>query len=209
MGEWTMALPGAVTVFPSWPPSALAAATIGGLWLCLTSKPWRLAGVLAIPIALALIAAAPHPALYFSEEGDNAGLVVEGNGRWLAVADRRKGKFDARVWMEEAGIDVEKAKPRALSDVADCDRLGCVATVEASLIAVSLDRAGLDDDCTRAELVLALYPVSKYERRECAARLIDRRDAWEKGAHAIYVDGGAIRVTTSAEIRGARPWTGR
>lgn len=209
MGEWTMSLPGAVTVFPSWPPSALAAMTIGGLWLCLMSKPWRLAGVIALPIALALVAAAPHPEIYFSEEGENAGLVVVDGGRSLAVADRRKGKFDARVWMEEAGIDVEKAKPAALADVAACDRLGCVATVEAARVAVSTDRAGLDDDCARAELVLALYPVSRGERRDCVARLIDRRDAWEEGAHAVYVERGVIRVTTSAQARGTRPWTGK
>jgi competence protein ComEC len=209
MGEWTMNLPGAVAVFPSWPPSALAAATIGGLWLCLMSKPWRLAGFFAAPVAIAFIAATPHPALYFSEEGDNAGLVVEAEGKALAVADRRKGRFDARVWMEEAGINAEREKPRPLADFAQCDAFGCVVTVDAGPIAVSVDRAGLDDDCARAALVLALYPASRSERRNCAARLIDRRDAWEKGAHAVYVDDGDIRIVTSADRRGARPWSKR
>ncbi len=209
LGTWTMNLKGAVTVFPQWPASAILVLTIGGLWLCLMSKPWRLAGFLSLPLAAALIAAKPHPVVYFSEEGDNVGVLdLRGETRALALFDRRKGKFDARAWMEEAGIDIERAKALPLSDIAACDAAGCVTTIRGATIAVSGDRQGLDDDCARASLVLATYPVDRAERDLCAAALINRRDAWENGAHAVYVEDGEIRIETVAERRGKRRWTG-
>ncbi len=209
MGKWTMHLPGAVTVFPQWPPVALGVLTVGGLWLCLMSKPWRLAGLASVPIAAAFIAVTQHATLYVGEDGDNAGMVITAgdSGRTLAILDRRKGKFDSRVWMEQAGIDSAKTKPIALAEVAPCDAQGCVATIDAMRIAISNDRAGLDDDCARAELVVALYPVSGPERRDCKARLIDRRATWEEGAHAVFFKEGAIRIVTAAEKRGRRPWS--
>lgn len=209
LAEWTKALPGAVTVFPSWPASSIGVLTIGGLWLCLMTAPWRLGGLAALPAAAALIAADPHPALFMSGEGDNVGALVsdQTGAAQLAVFDLRKSRFDARVWMEEAGIDVEKKDAAALRGVYPCDASGCVVATGGARIAVSADRAGLDDDCARADLVLALYVVSKNERKGCKAGLIDRRDAWENGAHAVYVRNGRLRVETVAARRGKRPWT--
>lgn len=210
LGRWTMALPGAVTVFPQWPASALGVLTLGGLWLCLMSKPWRLAGIASVPVAAALIGAEPHPRIFISDDGDNAGVVFDepGAARVMAVADRRRGKFDARVWTEQAGIDIEKARPALLADKAPCDPEGCVLRDGGATIAISTARAGFDDDCARASLVIALYPVSAFDRRECPVRVIDRRDAWEYGAHALYVADGVIRISTVDSLRGLRPWTG-
>ncbi|NWG90969.1 MAG: ComEC/Rec2 family competence protein, partial [Parvularculaceae bacterium] len=209
LAEWTRALPGAVTVFPAWPASSLFFLTIGGLWLCLMSAPWRLGGLAALPVAATLIAANPHPGLFLSADGDNVGALVEdkfGKAQ-LAVIDLRKSKFDARVWMEEAGIDAEKQSAAALAEFFPCDASGCVVATDGAEIAVSRDRSGLDDDCARADLVIALYVVAKRDRAGCKARLIDRRDAWEKGAHAVYVRNGNLRIETAAARRGDRPWT--
>ncbi|MFZ5618745.1 MAG: ComEC/Rec2 family competence protein, partial [Pseudomonadota bacterium] len=211
IGKWTMNLPGAVTVFPEWPASALVMLTIGGVWLCLMSAPWRLAGFSALPVAIALIAVEPHPDFFISEEGDNVGVLYRLPEKMpgLAVFDKRKGRFDARVWMEQAGIDAEKKKPIRLSEIGACDNLGCVVEIEGATIAVSSDRAGLDDDCALSRAVIALYPVSKPERRNCRAMLIDRRDAWENGAQAAFVSGRGVRIESVAVARGERPWTRR
>ncbi len=210
MAYWTMNLPGAVTVFPQWPSSALGVLTIGGLWLCLMAAPWRLGGLLALPVVAALIIAEPHPALFVNEEGDNAGFLLSDgeDKRVLAVFDRRKSRFDSRVWMEQAGINAEKMQPAKLSNHATCDRDGCVAEINGAAIAVSSSRAGLDDDCARADLVVAFYPVGDRDRNGCSAELIDRRDAWNDGAHAVFVAKDDMRITTVAEGRGRRPWTG-
>lgn len=208
MGRWTIGLPGAVTVFPQWPPAALGVITMGGLWLCLMTAKWRLAGLASLPVATILIATTPHPQLFFSDEGDNAGVIVETEtgARRFAVFDARKSRFDSGVWMEQAGFDAKTEKPSHLADFADCDRSGCVVELSARRIAFSRNPMGLADDCARADLVVATYPVSDRERRGCKSALIDRRDAWRKGAHAVYLETSGFRIETVRERRGDRPW---
>lgn len=209
LARWTTELPGAVTVFPHWPPAALGVLTIGGLWLCLMSAPWRLFGVAALPAAAALIAAEPHPVLYVSDQADNVGCrySADGGGSRLAVLDRARSRFDVNVWMEHAGVDAETQRPAKLSDVAPCDESGCVIMADGALMAVVKRRSGLDDDCRRADLVIALFVVTGKERANCGAQLIDRRDAWRDGAHSAYVRNGAIRIQSAASLRGERPWS--
>jgi competence protein ComEC len=208
MAQWTANLPGAVTVFPHWPSSALGVLTIGGLWLCLMSAPWRLCGIAALPVSIALIAAQPHPRIYVSEEGDNVGVLFDAPGeRVFAVFDARKGRFDTEVWMEQAGIDTVRVKASRLDEFANCDIHGCVTSFDGRMIAISNRQSGLKDDCGRADLVIALYPVANWDRQGCKAALIDRRDAWNSGAHAVYISNAGIRAVSSAAIRGARPWT--
>jgi competence protein ComEC len=209
LANWTAGLPGAVTVFPQWPPAALGVITLGGLWLCLMSAPWRWWGAAALPAAALIAASAPQASVYVSAEGDNAALVASAaGGRTLAVFDRRRSRFDRTVWMEEAGIDSERSEPAALRDIARCDAVGCAAESGGLRIAFLGDRIGLDDDCFRADLVIAFFPVAAADRAGCAAGLIDRRDVWRGGAHAVYLHEGEIRIVTAAERRGARPWTG-
>ncbi|OFX04620.1 MAG: hypothetical protein A3E78_05185 [Alphaproteobacteria bacterium RIFCSPHIGHO2_12_FULL_63_12] len=209
IATWTMNLPGAVTMFPHWPPTALGALTLGGLWLCLMSAPWRLGGLFMLPVAGALILANPHPSVFVSDSGDNAGVLfttAEG-ARTLAVYDKRKTKFDVEVWMEQAGIDVRRAKSSRLADAAACDRRGCAVLIDGAWIAISGERSGFDDDCARADAVIALYPVARAERESCGALLIDRRDAWNAGAHALYISKGEVSAVSAADRRGVRPWT--
>ncbi|MEK7265903.1 MAG: ComEC/Rec2 family competence protein [Pseudomonadota bacterium] len=207
--RWTMDLPGSVSVFAHWPPAALGVLTLGGLWLCLMSAPWRLGGLAVLPVAAALIFANPHPAVFVSDDGDNAGVLFktpEGESSF-AVYDKRKGKFDTEVWMEQAGIDVRRVTPLRLADYAACDLRGCAAAIDGAWIAISGERSGFEDDCARADAVIALYPVAKPEREGCNALLIDRRDAWNSGAHALYVTRGRVRIVSATEQRGVRPWS--
>ncbi len=45
MGRWVSGLPGAVSVMPAWPVSALVLVSLGGLWLGLWRKSWRWLGL--------------------------------------------------------------------------------------------------------------------------------------------------------------------
>jgi hypothetical protein len=76
------------------------------------------------------------------------------------------------------------------------------------VLAVSTDPLALDDDCARADIVIALYPLSRRRPAACAARLIDRRMVWERGAHAVWIgDDSRMQVSDVASFRGDRPWT--
>ena len=201
---------GAVSVFAHWPPAALGVLTLGGLWLCLMSAPWRLGGLIALPIASALILANPHPEVFISDDGDNAGVIVKtpDSRRAFAIYDKRKGRFDSDVWMEQAGFEIGREKPLKLSDFAACDQRGCATEINGEWIAISGDRAGFEDDCDRADVVIALYPVLKSDRESCRAALVDRRDAWAAGAHALFITRDKVRIVSAADLRGVRPWSG-
>jgi competence protein ComEC len=110
--------------------------------------------------------------------------------------------------MERAGIDPDRWEPVALRKVALCDGGGCATVVAGLQIAVIDDPLALGEDCARAELVVALFPVGKAKTDACRATLIDRADAWGDGAHAVWIDDGEIvRKQSVADGRGRRPWS--
>ena len=202
---------GAVSVTPQWPLSALLALTFGGLWLCLSRSPWRLAGLAALPAAFFLIANARPPTLFVAPSGLNAGVVLNHEDkREIAVFSTRRDRFAATVWTEAAGLDPVRAEPAPMKEVFSCDDAGCAgALTDGPKISFIRNRAALDEDCARADLVVAFFPASSVDWSACRAVLIDRRSVWRDGAHAVWVeDGGAFRIETAKDNRGERPWTG-
>jgi len=211
LGRSVSALPAAVTVFPKWPDAVLLVFSAGGLWICLTTGSWRLGGLVAMPVASLMIAMSRAPDVYVSASGENAAAVVEvDEARVLAVFDPRKDRFAARVFLEHAGLDERKEKPLAMRRAGLCDAEGCVAAVRGASVAFTDRRETLDDDCARAALVVALFPVSRRERSGCAAALIDRGAVWRNGAHAATIaKSGEVRIENVKDRRGERAWTGQ
>jgi len=170
---------------------------------------WRFAGLTALPVASFFIAMHSAPQLFVAEDGDNAGVIVRNvkGDKTLALYDRRKDRFSASAWMEASGIDPARSKSMRLSDFAPCDRDGCVINLRGVRIAISEFETGLDDDCARADLVIALYPVAPFLRDDCAAALIDRRDVWNNGAYSVFISSDAkIRIKNTRDTRGDRAW---
>ncbi len=211
LGASVSELPRAVTVFPKWPEAVLPVFALGGLWLCLMTGPWRLAGLAALPLAALIIATSRAPDVYVSASGDNAAALVNIDGApRLAVFNARKDRFAAGVFLEHSGLDEREEKPLAMGGAGFCDDQGCVAAVNGAPIAFTDRREALDDDCARAVLVVATFPVSNRERAGCAAAIIDRRAIWNGGAQAATIAGnGAVRIESVEDRRGERAWTGR
>lgn len=207
-------LDGAVSTTPQWPQSAMIALTVGGLWLCLSRAPWRLAGFAAIPVAAILVSNARPPLLFVSPTGLNAGIVAknEEGDRALFVHSTRREKFAASMWEEAAGLDIERVKPSSVSEIFACDPAGCAGNIADQAVVTAAfveDPASLGEDCHRADLVIAFFPASSADWRACNAFLIDRRSAWNRGAHAVWVEkDGSLKVQSANELRGNRPWTG-
>ena len=214
IASWASGLPGAVSTTPQWPQGAMLALTFGGLWLCLSRAPWRLAGLAAIPLAWILIAQARPPVLFVSPSGLNAGVVASNGegGKALHVYAARRERFAAELWEEAAGLDPDAVRPSAMAAIFACDASGCAGAVTdqgSAIVAVTTDKAALAEDCRRADIVVALFPASAGDWRACKAFLIDRRSVWRRGAHAAWIEkDGALVVKTANEERGARPWTG-
>jgi competence protein ComEC len=90
------AWPGAVSLVPVMPIWALVSIALGGLWLCLWRRPWRLLGVLPILAgALAASLAVPPDVL---ASGDAKLMAVRDGTNGLYLSSGRVRRFDAGIW---------------------------------------------------------------------------------------------------------------
>jgi len=74
-------------------------------------------------------------------------------------------------------------------------------------VALSLKIGALNEDCARADVLIAALPV----RRGCdkPELVVDRFDVFRDGATALSFDEDGIRVETVNDARGTRPWSKR
>jgi competence protein ComEC len=194
-------LPGAVGRVPAIPTLAFALIVMGGLWCALWGTRWRLLGVLPIALGLMLAPTAQRPDILV---GRNAGLVaVRGpDGRLSALAGRGSG-YELARWLEHDG-DGRAAAEAGKASAFRCDRLGCIAHVKGMRVAVARSGAALRDDCAAAAIVVLAFP--KPARCRPAGLTIDAGDLAARGAHALTIENGKVRVETVADARGDRPW---
>ena len=198
--------PGAVALVRATPVSALVVIALGGLWLCLWRRRWRLFGVPVMALGLALGA-------WRSEVPD---ILVSGDGRLMAVKNadgrlslstRRVARFAGDIWLRRAGQGAPLSWPRegpGPDGRLACDSLGCIYRAGGHVVALEKRTGARPDDCAVADIVVSAVPV----RGPCpSARLIiDRFDLWREGAHAIWFDGQDVRVDNVRRVQGARPW---
>ncbi|MFZ1106318.1 MAG: ComEC/Rec2 family competence protein, partial [Hyphomicrobiaceae bacterium] len=194
-------LPGAVGRVPAIPTLAFGLIVVGGLWGTLWGTRWRLLGIVPITLGLMLAPTGRRPDVLI---GRGAGLVaVRGaDGKLSALAGRGSG-FELARWLEHDGdarLPAEAAKASAFR----CDPQGCIAQVKGQRLAVARSGAALRDDCSLATIVVLALPRPK----RCTARgpAIDIDDVRARGAHALTIQDGKVRIETVADVRGDRPW---
>lgn len=202
-------LPGSVAHVGAMPPAALGLIVLGGVWLCVWRKPWRLAGLaLAVPGLVLMLTQRP------------ADILIDGDGRLIATraadgelwfSTLRRAQFAGGIWLRRSGQEEKSVWPWREGAAAPagmrCDSLGCVQEIDGQIIAFVRDSRALPEDCAGADLVISLVPV----RGACPNphTVIDRFDLWRNGAHAIWLEADGARVRTVAETRGDRPWARR
>jgi len=199
----------AVTTIAAMPPSALLAIVSGGLWICLWRRPWRAWGLSGIAIGLVIASASTRPDI-IADGGARLFAVAGEDGRML-VSSRSTARFERDIWLRRAGYVAgeEGSFPRTgdkanASDLR-CDESGCIWQAKGHTISFVRDRAALLDDCRTASIVISAVPVPG--RRCPSARvLVDRFDLWRNGTHAIWINGGKVRIESVNSARGVRPW---
>jgi competence protein ComEC len=202
------ALPGAVTLVPAWPVSALGLIALGGLWLCLWRLRWRWFSLAAMAAGL-LVAFDTRPPDLLVDESGRLFAVRGADGR-LALSSRRVATFVGDNWLRRAGQDISPAWPGAGESWPDgslrCDGLGCLyRSVAGPTVALIKDPRAIAEDCAAADILVSLVPV----RRACSDRpFIDRFDLWRHGAHAMWLETGeqSPLVQRAVDSRRGRPW---
>jgi len=198
MGQWVSNLPGAVTLAPAMPLSALLLISLGGLWALLWQKSWRWWGLVPLLIGCVWAYAAPRPDMLVAPDAQT--VAIRGGDGLLHFVRKPKDHFVARAWLRRDGDGRDIMD--AIGDPSiKCDGVGCVMK-GAVLVAVSQKPEALADDCAAAKVVVsaAAAPACKGP-----AVVIDRDTA---------MTGQGWRVNLSAEPsaqsvrgeRGVRPW---
>lgn len=196
-------LPGAVGRLPAISLTSFLLMAVGGLWICIWRRRWRLLGLAAVAAGLVLAPMLRRPDVLVGREGQV--LAVRASDGNLAAVVQRGAMFELGRWLEHDG---DARPPRDLAAAQTgfrCDPSGCTALAGGTLISLVRQPSALADDCQRAGLLILTMP--RPQACQSQAVVIDLYDLRDRGTHAITIDGGSIRVTTVGDLRGDRPWT--
>jgi competence protein ComEC len=198
------AWPEAAMLVPSLPGASLWLLTAGGLWLCLWRRRWRYAGLPVVAIGL-MLGPPPAPDLLMSEDGRVLGLRDERGV--VHVASARLDRYVTDSWARRQGQD--GARRWTVSADEQAAGLGCSTGLcrwrkGPWRVALVSDEKRLAEACGSADIVLST--VDAQARCRGPRLVIDRRDAWKDGAHALWLDDLGVRRETANARRGDRPW---
>lgn len=189
-----------VSAMPLW---GLLAAAGGGLWLSIWLGHWRFLGLLPITASILSIALWRPPDILLSGDARLVGVQLESGRYWRS--SKRVNRFDAEIWARRAGLSHGELDHEMDGDVVPrCDSQGCIFVKDGVKIAFAATAGAVAEDCALVDLMVSSVPVRRACRRPLV--VIDRFDLWREGAHAIRIDGDAVRVRTVAGTRGSRPW---
>jgi competence protein ComEC len=196
MGRWVSGLPGAVSLAPAMPLSALLLISLGGLWLAIWRRGWRLWGLAPLLLGAVLAWRAPLPDMLVA--GDAVTIAIRGDDGLLHFVRKPRDKYAARDWLRRDGDgrDIEDAVD--LKGLA-CDGVGCVVTKGKLLIAASLRPEALIEDCTRAQVLVSAAVTNC----KGPAVVIDQKTAGEGWRITLSSPPTAVSVR---DYRGDRPW---
>ena len=216
VAAWTADIPGAVVPVPRPPLATLVLVLLGGLWLALWRTGWRRLGLLPIMLGILLAAINRQPDILI----DARGMLVAArlDGEKLALSPWKKDSWVTNGWLRGAGQSEPAPWPqagqagpapvleRAGRDIPTlvCDPLGCIYRRADMQVALTRKADALPEDCARNDLVIS-YP--RIEACPDGTDLIGPRTLRRSGGLALWIDPGAIRQKTVAEVRGDRPWT--
>jgi competence protein ComEC len=198
------AIPGALIALPAMPDGAFYLMVLGGLWLCLWRRRWRLAGLVPIALGIAWAPYQPRADIIVGQEGPL--VAVRGTDGLLNVPPGKPPSFEFKRWREHDGAPVDsRTRSEPVSSPFRCDPAGCTARVGGLLIAAPSHREAWADDCRMADIVVLPGPKPHWCRPRLLVIDVTRLRAY--GTHVVQL-GPQPTIATVQEARGVRPWTG-
>jgi competence protein ComEC len=203
VAQHVSALPGNVWQTPRLPVWGLAIVAFGGLWLCLWQGKWRRWGTIGIVAGMAT--------MFLTRPPD---IVVADFGRFLAaratsgdyyVLGGNEERIVKSLFAEETGAALLPwPEPGVPDDTLDCTAGGCRYTARGKTVAIVTDDRGLPQGCDAVDAIVSQAPAGFACRKRIP--VVDRIDNWRRGAVALWLDPGGIRVLGANDSRGNRPW---
>lgn len=195
-------LPEAQGMVPALPlPSAILLG-LAAIVLCLTRGPMRGAALLVSVISFVFIWLREVPDIHV--EATAKTMAARGAEGDMVPVPARRGRFAVSQWLRLEGdeaLPAEATRRPGWTCVEDV----CRASVEGRrVVYVGKEEPAMALPCAEADILVTAFPL----RGRCrSVKLrIDRFSVWRKGAHALYIDGDAIRIETARDLQGERPW---
>ncbi len=212
IAHFTASQPGAVRLTAQMSGLAIALFVAGELWLALWQGRVRLAGLVPIAAATALVWATPVPDLLVAGDGQQVGITVpgpDGETRLLSLRDSRSAYTHDNM-MELAGVSAEPV-PLVEWDDARCSSAFCTLALERGgrtwVLLLGRGRAQVEERALAAACAEADIVVSeRFLPRSCRPRWLkaDRRYLGQSGGLAIDLAGETI--TSVGQSQGKHGW---
>ena len=199
-------LPGAVRMVPEAPASVLALAALGGLWLFIWRGRWRLAGAIAVIVALVLWQERPdRPDILIAPNGKLIGIMTP-QGR---VLDHETAQsFAAKSWLRRDG-DIASQVQSAEREGWHRQQGQLTATLKGWEIRSIWKRGAtaevLRTLCTDKTILIAKH--AKTAKGKCL--FLGRRELERSGAIAIYLNKEGANVVRALDPSYRRLWSRR
>ncbi|MEO7053463.1 MAG: ComEC/Rec2 family competence protein, partial [Rhizomicrobium sp.] len=120
LGRFVSGLPGAVTVTPAFPLSALVSIALGGLWILLWRRHWRWWGLLPVVAGIVMAVSAPRPDMMIASDART--IALRGPDGLFHFPRAPKDRFAAARWLLRDG-DIRDWRAAVGSPMVTCDAL--------------------------------------------------------------------------------------
>ena len=196
--------PGAAQLVPSMPVWGLMLLGLGGFWLCVWRRRWRLLGLAPIAAGyLTLLLPRPPDVVI---DGEAHLMAVRGTDGAYLVSSHEHSRYAEDTWARRGAVGRGPLWPQTGTSTDGslaCDHDGCIYKAGDRVVALERSSTALAEDCARADLVVTPVP----NRGECRTkRVIDRFDTWRNGSYAVWLDADRITIESVRDWRGERPW---
>jgi len=207
VARWVSGLDGAIGHVPSPGALVLPLVAAGGLMLVLLSGRARLIGAAPLALALGLWADVRRPDVLIAPSGGLVGAMTP-EGR--ALSKPRGDGFAARVWLENDGDPVAQELSFARGGFSG-EKGAAVLSMGGWQLTHLTGRGARDrlpGACAGPDLVVISVEVTPEEVPD-GCPVMDKGALARSGALALWHDAGSIRMHSTADLTGARPWTMR
>jgi competence protein ComEC len=164
------AWPGTAVQISALPVGALVLVSLGGLWLALWRTHLRWGGSLFVVIGIALGIAARAPDVLVA--GDARGFAVNDPVAGLIFAGEKPPRFERETLLRRAGTTETATAwtipPHVTSDPLACEASACIYRKGDKTVSLIRDPGAALEDCSRADVVVALVPLGRLRCRGAA-----------------------------------------
>ena len=201
ISDFVAGLPGANVLMPKPALASVILTVAGTAILCIGAGRFRLSGPVAMLIGFLTSQSEQRPQILIEERASNV-AVMDAQAHYV-FADHSKGKFAGEKWLQGNGeiitLDAASKQPAWV-----CVENMCFADVGEKNVGYLHESADASWTCPPVDIVIADFPL----RRTCGdvPIRIDRFDVWRHGAHAIFIENGNVRIATTKDEQGDRPW---